>query len=253
MNTEISQIGGIEVEIVRKTIKNLHIGCYPPEGRVRVAVPYGVSDDAIRIAVLTRMHWIKRKQSQFLKQERQGERRFISGETHFLFGRSLRLDIQRWDKKIHRISQQGGDRLVMKVPKGSTANQMQRRMDLWLKVKLRAYAAPRVSFWSGRLERNPEKWGIRPMKTKWGSCNSNKKIIWLNTELAKKPERMIDYVILHEMAHLVSPKHDNFFTEILDRELPRWREIRNELNSLPLPAWVRGRRDGRHSIGKTRG
>ncbi|WP_127902573.1 M48 family metallopeptidase [Solirhodobacter olei] len=239
MNTESSQIGGIEVEIVRKAIKNLHIGCYPPEGRVRVAAPLGVSDDAIRIAVLTKMQWIKRKQSQFLRQERQTERRFVSGETHFLFGRSLRLDVQRWDKNIHRISPQGGDRLVMKVPNSSTAEQMQRRMDTWLKAKLRIYAAPRIIFWASRLERSPKKWGIRPMKTKWGSCNPDRGIVWLNAELAKKPERMIDYVVLHEMAHLVTPRHDRCFTDILDRELPRWREIRNELNTLPVPAWVR--------------
>ncbi|GHE02652.1 metal-dependent hydrolase [Defluviimonas sp. 20V17] len=241
MNTEISQIADVEVEIVRKTIKNLHIGCYPPEGRVRVAAPLGMTNEAIRIAVLTRMQWIKRKQSQFLKQERQAVRKFVSGETHFLFGRSLRLDVQRWDKKVHRIAQQGSDRLVIRVPRDSTPVQMRGWMDAWLKAKLRAYAAPRVSFWADRLKRSPHKWGIRPMKTKWGSCNSEKRIVWLNSELAKKPERMIDYVILHELAHLVSSRHDSSFTEVLDRELPRWRGIRNELNALPLPAWVADR------------
>ena len=239
MNTEMSQIGGIEVEIVRKAIKNLHIGCYPPEGRVRVAAPLSVSGDAIRIAVLTKMQWILRKQSQFRKQERQTERRFISGETHFLFGRSLRLEVKEWDKKVHQISREGGDRLIMEIPCNTTTERMRRWMDVWLKASLRTYAAPRISFWADRLERRPEKWGIRPMKTKWGSCNPYKRIIWLNSELAKKPERMIDYVVLHEIAHFVSPQHDTRFTEILDQEMPRWREIRNELNSLPIPAWVR--------------
>lgn len=239
MNTEFSQIGGMEVEIVRKAIKNLHIGCYPPEGRVRIAAPFGVSDDAIRVAVLTRMQWIKRKQSQFLKQERQPERRFISGETHHLFGRSLRLDVQRWDKKVHRILRQGSNRLIMKVPGDSTPEQMRRWMDAWLKARLRTYAAPRISYWADRLERHPEKWGIRPMKTKWGSCNPDKRIVWLNSELAKKPKCMVDYVVLHEMAHLVSPTHDSCFKEILDREMPRWKENRGELNALPLRAWVR--------------
>lgn len=224
---------------MRKAIKNLHIGCYPPEGRVRVAAPPGVSGDAIRIAVLTKMQWIMRKQSQFRKQERQTERRFISGETHFLFGRSLRLEVREWDKKVHQISRQGSDRLIMKIPCNTTTEQMRRWMDIWLKASLRTYAAPRISFWADRLERRPEKWGIRPMKTKWGSCNPGKKIIWLNSELAKKPERMIDYVVLHEMTHLVSPRHDTRFTKVLDREMPRWRAIRNELNSLPIPAWVR--------------
>lgn len=239
MNTETSEIGGIEIEIVRKAIKNLHIGCYPPEGRVRVAAPFGISDDAIRVAILTKMQWIKRKQSQFRKQERQAERRFISGETHHLFGRSLRLEVQKWDKKAHRIGRQGNDRLIMQVPADSTTEHMRRWMDAWLKVRLRTYAAPRILCWADRLERHPEKWGIRPMKTKWGSCNPDKRIVWLNSELAKKPEPMIDYVVLHEMAHLVSPRHDDCFTATLDREMPRWRETRNELNALPLPAWVR--------------
>lgn len=238
MNTDVTQIGGLEVEIVRKAIKNLHIGCYPPMGRVRVAAPYTISDDAIRIAVLTRMPWIKRKQSKFVQQERQIERRFVSGETHFLFGKSLRLEVQMWDKKIYRISRQGSDRLLMQVPSGSSTDQMRRWMDVWLKAKLRTFAAPRLTYWAARLERNPEKWGIRPMKTKWGSCNPDKGIVWLNSELAKKPERMIDYIVLHEMAHLVSPRHDTKFTGILDREMPRWKEIRNELNALPLPAWI---------------
>ena len=127
----------------------------------------------------------------------------------------------------------------MKIPCNTTTEQMRRWMDIWLKASLRTYAAPRISFWADRLERRPEKWGIRPMKTKWGSCNPGKKIIWLNSELAKKPERMIDYVVLHEMTHLVSPRHDTRFTKVLDREMPRWRAIRNELNSLPIPAWVR--------------
>ena len=238
MNTDLTQIGGLEVEIVRKTIKNLHIGCYPPMGRVRVAAPLTVSDDAIRIAVLTRMPWIKRKQSQFIQQDRQIQRQFVSGETHFLFGRSLRLEVQDWDKKIYRIARLGSDRLLMQVPRGGSMDQRQRWMDAWLKAKLRAFAAPRLSHWAARLERNPEKWGIRPMKTKWGSCNPDKKTVWLNTELAKKPERMIDYIVLHEMAHLISPRHDTHFTRILDREMPRWKEIRSELNALPLPAWT---------------
>ncbi|PVA05442.1 M48 family metallopeptidase [Thalassorhabdomicrobium marinisediminis] len=237
MNTETSQIGGIEVEIVHKAIKNLHIGCYPPEGRVRIAAPHGVSDEAIRVAVLTRMQWIKRKQTQFRKQERQAERRFVSGETHHLFGRALRLDVQRWDKKVHRILRQGSDRLAMKVPGDGTTEQMRRWMDAWLKARLRTYSAPRISFWANRLDRHPEKWGIRPMKTKWGSCDPEKRIIWLNSELAKKPERMIDYVILHELAHLISPNHDKRFIKILDDNMPKWRSIRDELNQYPLPAW----------------
>ena len=238
MNTEISQIGGIDVEILRKKIKNLHIGCYPPEGRVRVAAPLHVSSDAIRIAVLSRLSWIRRKQAQFQRQERQTPRRYVSGETHFLFGRPLRLEVEVWEKMVHRISRSGNDRLRLMVPVESTPDQLGRWLDAWLKAELRKFAAPRMSLWSDRLGVMPAKWGIRPMKTKWGSCNPEKAIIWLNSELVKKPERMIDYVIVHELAHLVSPVHDDRFTAILDQYLPRWRQVRQELNSLPLAAWV---------------
>lgn len=237
MNTEIADIGGINVEIVRKRIKNLHIGCYPPEGRVRVAAPEHVSADAIRLAVLTRMSWIKRKQAQFLGQERQAPRRYISGETHFVFGRAMRLEVRHWDKKNHRISREGNDRLRVDVPVDSTPEQLRLWLEAWMKRALRRLAATRIQAWSARMGVSPRKWGIRSMRTKWGSCNSGKGIIWLNSELAKKPERMIDYVIVHELAHLVSPKHDVTFTRMLDRELPRWRDIRRELNELPLPPW----------------
>ncbi|WP_371154104.1 M48 family metallopeptidase [Jannaschia sp. 2305UL9-9] len=237
MNTEISEIGGINVEIVRKQIRNLHIGCYPPEGRVRVAAPEHVSADAIRLAVLRRMPWIRRKQAQFLGQERQPPRRYVSGETHFLFGRAMRLEVRYWGKKGHRITRQGNDRLQLDVPVDSSSEQSQLWMEAWLKRELRKLAAQRIPIWSARMEVSPKKWGIRPMRTKWGSCNPDKGIIWLNSELVKKPKRMIDYVIVHELAHLISPKHDGLFTAVLDRELPTWRSMRQELNSLPLAAW----------------
>jgi len=237
LNTEVAQIGGVDVEIVRKKIKNLHIGCYPPEGHVRVAAPEHVSAEAIRLAVLTRMPWIRRKQAQFIGQERQSPRRFVSGETHFLFGRPLRLQVIEWEKRIHRICLQGNERLLLNVPAGSDTDQLSRWMTAWQKAELRKFSQPRILSWATRLNVNLSKWGIRSMKTKWGSCNPDKATIWLNSELAKKPERMVDYVIVHELAHLVSPRHDERFTSVLDRAMPRWREARKELNALPLSAW----------------
>ena len=238
MNTERAQIGGFDVEIVRKGIKNLHIGCYPPDGRVRVAAPEHVSEEAIRLAVLTRIPWISRKRAGFEGQERQSERKFISGETHYHFGRPLRLELLEWEKKVHRISQQGGHGLLFQVPRRRDDRQMSRWMAAWQKAELRRFVDPRLRLWSSRMGVSPKKWGIRTMKTKWGSCNSSKSIVWLNTELSKKPERAIDYVIVHELAHLISPTHDDRFRSILDREIPDWRTIRSELNRLPLSAWM---------------
>jgi predicted metal-dependent hydrolase len=238
MNIEVAEIGGVDVEIVRKNIKNLHIGCYPPAGRVRVAAPERVSGEAIRVAVLTRMSWIRRKQAQFLSQPRQPVRKYVSGETHFYFGRPLRLEVEEWDKQVHRIMRSGSDRLIFKVPSGAKTDQLERWMVSWMKNRLRDWALPRFDAWTARLGVRPDWWGIRPMKTKWGSCNADKGIIWLNSSLVKKPEGMIDYVILHELAHLISPRHDQRFTAVLDREMPRWRSVRKELNALPLEAWI---------------
>lgn len=238
MNIEAAQIGGIDVEVIRKKIKNLHIGCYPPLGRVRIAAPEHISEEAIKLAVLTKLPWITRKQAQFKAQERQSPRKFVSGETHYLFGRPLRLEVLEWEKKVHRIARQGNDRLILKVPSGSGVEKRYRWMETWQKHQLRKLTEPRINVWMDRLAVQPTKWGIRPMKTKWGSCNAEKGIIWLNSELAKKPERTIDYVILHELAHLVSPRHDERFIAVLDREMPQWRQVRKELNSLPLAAWA---------------
>lgn len=237
MSTDTVLIGGTEVEVHRKNIKNMHIGVYPPDGRVRVAAPEAVGADAIRTAVLTRMPWIRRKQAQFQGQDRQTPRRYVSGETHYLFGRSLRLVVEEWDKKVHRITPLGNDRLLLAIPKGSDSEQRHRWVRSWTKAQLRRYAAPRISYWGNKLGVCPEKWGIRPMKTKWGSCNSDKGIVWLNSELSKKPARTIDYVIVHELAHLISPTHDEVFMAILEKEMPSWRQVRRELNALPLAAW----------------
>ncbi|TBY18814.1 M48 family metallopeptidase [Rhizobium leguminosarum] len=237
MNTEHHTIGSLTVEVRWKSIKNLHVGVYPPDGRVRVAAPMAVSLDAIKLAVLTRMTWVRRQQAKFAAQERQSVRRYQSGETHFLWGRSLRLEVVEWDKAIYRVSEQRGDRLSFQIPRESSFEQRAAWMANWRRSQLRKLAAPKVTLWSDILGVTPEKWGIRDMRTKWGSCNSRKSIIWLNSELSKKPTPSLDYVILHELAHLISSKHDDRFLAVLNEHMPRWRSIRAELNALPLAAW----------------
>lgn len=237
MSSENARIEDLDVEIVRKKIKNLHIGCYPPEGRVRVAAPFHLSADAIRLAILTKLSWIYRKQQEFRGQDRQTARNYVSGETHFVFGRPLRLEVRYHHNGSCRISTTG-DRLVFTVPEESSLEQQKAWMERWLRTKLKEHAALRITAWSKAIGVYPLKWGIRKMKTKWGSCNPDKSTIWLNLELAKKPERMIDYIILHELAHLISPRHDELFFAVLDREMPQWRLIRSELNALPLAAWA---------------
>lgn len=233
-NTELLEIAGLSVELVRKPIKNLHIGVYPPFGRVRVAAPPAISEDAVRVAVVTRLSWIRKKQHEFEGQARQTERLYVSGETHFVFGKPLRLLVQTTRKTRCVIQQGAADRLAMSVPEGSTTERKARWMSAWYRARLREHATPRVVRWSKRLAVSQPKWGIRAMKTKWGSCNPDLGIVWLNLDLAKKPLMTLDYVILHEMAHFVSPRHDEVFLSVLDRHMPAWRQIRSDLNALPL-------------------
>lgn len=234
MNTEVIEIAGLSVELVRKPIKNLHIGVYPPAGRVRVAAPPAISEDAVRVAVVTRLGWIKKKQREFEGQARQPQRLYVSGETHFVFGKPLRLLVQPNGKSRCAIQPDASDRLTMAVPEGSTTDQKAHWMATWYRSQLRAKAAPRIAKWSDRLGVAMPRWGIRQMKTKWGSCNPEKGLVWLNLDLAKKPLAALDYVILHELAHFVSPRHDELFLNTLDRNMPGWRQIRSDLNALPL-------------------
>jgi len=234
MNTDLIAVAGLSVELVRKPIKNLHIGVYPPEGRVRVAAPPSISEDAIRVAIVTRLGWIKKKQREFAGQARESERRYVSGETHYVWGKPLRLLVKPSGLRGCKIALEGADRLVMATPHDATVTQKSKWMSSWYREALRERALPRIEKWSGKLEVPIPRWGVRVMRTKWGSCNPDKGLIWLNLDLAKKPLQALDYVILHEMAHLVSPRHDDVFMALLDRHMPGWRQVRFDLNALPL-------------------
>lgn len=233
-NTELLEIAGLSVELVRKPIKNLHIGVYPPTGRVRVAAPPAISEDAVRVAVVTKLGWIRKKQREFEGQARQTERQYVSGETHFVFGKPLRLLVQTSSTNRCVIQQSTAGRLTMRAPEGSTTAQKAHWMSAWYRGQLREHAAPRLMKWTKRLAVPFPKWGIRVMKTKWGSCNPDLGIVWLNLDLAKKPLAALDYVILHEVAHFVSPRHDEVFLNVLATQMPGWRQVRSDLNALPL-------------------
>ncbi|SIO38778.1 hypothetical protein SAMN05444722_1823 [Rhodovulum sp. ES.010] len=233
-NTEVIEVAGLSVELLRKPIKNLHIGVYPPTGRVRVAAPPAISEDAIRVAIVTRLGWIKKKQREFAGQARETERRYLSGETHYFLGKPLRLSVRQSGSSGCSMQLEGADRLTMTVPEGATADQKARWLAAWYRDELKSRTAPRVVKWAERLGVPPPRWGVRQMRTKWGSCNPDKRLIWVNLDLAKKPLQCLDYVVLHEMAHFVSRRHDEAFLATLDRHMPGWRQIRADLNALPL-------------------
>jgi predicted metal-dependent hydrolase len=235
VNTETHQIkvSGLVVDVVRKNIKNLHLAVYPPTGRVRVAVPLRVSDEAVRLAVITRLPWIKRQQAKFKGQERQSEREFVTGESHYFQGRRYRLNV---------IYQNGPARVVIRnkstidlfVREGSDTSRRERVFLAWYRRQLKALIPPLIEKWESIIGVKVAEWGVKQMKTKWGTCTIKAHRIWLNLELVKKPVQCLEYIVVHEMVHLLERHHNDRFVSLMDSFMPQWREVKVILTSFPL-------------------
>ena len=235
MTTDSHQllVSGIRVSVVRKGIKNLHLGVYPPDGRVRVAVPLTVSDEAVRIAVIGKLRWIRRQQAAFEGQARQSRREMLAGESHYYLGRRYRLAVSTTQGKSE-VTIRNRNTLELRGSPSVTPEQRERVLAHWYRERLRALATPLIEKWQGILGVTVEEWGIKKMKTKWGSCNANARRIWLNLELVKKPPECLEYLIVHELTHLLVRHHDDRFHALMDKHLPRWQAIRKILNAAPL-------------------
>lgn len=237
MSTERLHLAGIDIEVVHKSIKNLHIGVYPPDGRVRVAAPPSMSSDAVRVAVLTKLPWIEKRRRDFQKQPRENTRAYVSGETHWHLGRPLRLRVETVTQGRLGIRVEGNDALRMRLRPDATFDDRERMVLKWYREELRIRGRDAVERWAKTLDVPKPEFGIKRMRTKWGSCNPDTGRVWFNLSLAKKPLQAIEYVALHEMAHFISRRHDDAFIAVLDHMMPSWRKVRSELNSLPLDAW----------------
>jgi len=235
MTTEPRRItvAGITVEVIRKDIKNLHLGVYPPHGRVRVAAPLLVSDDAVRLAVVDKLAWICRQREKFQEQPRQSLREMVNGESHYFLGQRYRLRVMEREG-APRVAIRGLDTLELSVRPGSTREQRERALQNWYRQELRFRVPTLLVRWQARLGVLASHWGIKRMKTQWGSCNPDIRRIWLNLELAKKPEGCIEYIIVHELMHLLERHHNDRFVALLDEHFPAWRHYRAELAGLPL-------------------
>ncbi len=200
MSTEKHQIivNDLVVDVVRKNIKNLHLGVYPPAGRVRVAAPLRVNDEAVRLFTISRLAWIKRQQAKFEGQERQSAREYVSGESHYYQGNRYLLNVM-----YHQGS-------------------------------LKEEIAPLMAKWEAITGVKVAEWGVKQMKTRWGTCNIEARRIWLNLELIKKPVHCLEYIIVHEMMHLLERHHNERFIGYMNRFMPLWQYYREELNREPL-------------------
>ncbi|MYA43441.1 MAG: M48 family metallopeptidase [Gemmatimonadetes bacterium] len=234
------EIRGIEVEIVRKDIKHLHLGVYPPEGRVRVAAPLRLDNDAVRLAVISRLAWIRRKRAEFQGQDRQSRREFVTGESHYFEGRRYRLDvIESTGPTGVRLRDKAW--MEMRVRPDTERDAREAMLYRWYRAQLRDRIPQMIAEWEPRIGVTVVDWRIRRMKTRWGTCNPEVGRIWLNSELAKKPVSCLEYVVVHEMIHLIERGHGEPFRRMLDRLLPGWQTRRAELNRdyLPDETWCR--------------
>ena len=235
MSTKRNQIevSGIPVEVVRKDIKNLHLGVYPPSGRVRVAVPLHISDETVRLAVITRLSWIRRRQAVFRLQERQSLREMVTGESHYYLGQRYRINVIEADGP-GRVKLRNRTTMDVFVRPGTSAQQREKVLQRWYRERLKTLIPPLLEKWQAVIGVEVSDWGVKRMKTKWGSCNMDARRVWLNLELVKKPAICLEYVLVHEMVHLLERYHNDRFREYMDQFIPQWPLYRDELNRTPL-------------------
>jgi len=226
-------VAGIDVQVVRKPITNLHLAVYPPDGRVRVAVPMHVTDDNVRLAVVAKLSWIKQQQRDFAAQPRQSERQYISGECHYVFGQRYRLELIERSGKAEIQALKSG-RLNMFVRPGASVETKEKLLNAWYRQALKQAVPELLDKWQSRVGKQVSDWGVRKMKTKWGSCNIAMRRIWLNLELAKKPPPCLEYILLHELLHLHERHHNARFQALFDQFMPNWRAHQKLLNTSPL-------------------
>jgi len=226
-------VNGIPVQVVRKPIKNLHLSVCPPDGYVRLAVPLHMTDDNVRLAVITRLSWIKKQQANFQSQPRQSEREMVTGESHYVFGKRYRLEvIERWGR--HEVMIKNNSTLQLLVNPGTSTQNRALLLNEWYRNQLKARIPDLLKHWEPLIGRQVKDWGIKKMKTKWGSCNISQCRIWLNLELAKKPIECLEYVLVHELVHLLERHHGDRFKAYMDNYLPQWQCCRNILKREPL-------------------
>lgn len=231
---ETIRLGEIAIAVTRKDIKHVHLSVHPPSGRVTMAAPIATRPEVARAYATSKLGWIREQQSKLRDQARETPRRFVSRESHYLWGRRHLLAVVYRDAKP--VISLDHRRIILTVRPGTDAHKRARIIHEWHKSLLHEAVPHIIEKWEPRLKVTVGDYFLQRMKTKWGSCNHEAGRIRLNTELVKKPKDLLEYVIVHEMAHLIEPTHSERFLTILGKHYPNWREARAELNELPLSA-----------------
>lgn len=222
-------VNNIVIDVVRKDIKNLHLSVYPPSGRVRIATPTKVDDEAVRLFAISKMSWIKKNQAKYINQQRQPERKYVSGESHYFRGQRYLLNVIT-HTGYPKIAIRNKKFIDLYVKADYTQEQRENVMTNWYRKNLKEQIPALIEKWQKIIGVEVAQWEVKKMKTKWGTCNREAKRIWLNLELAKKPEHCLEYIIVHEMVHFLERNHTERFVAYMDKFMLQWSSIKDELN-----------------------
>lgn len=226
------ELGGIPVDVLRKDIKHLHLSVHPPTGRVRISAPARMDLNTIRVFAISKLGWIKRHQGVMREQERETPREYLERESHYVWGRRYLLSLQEGGRRA--AVELSHNRLVLRIQAGAGQVRKQAVLDGWYRQQMHEATPALIARWESLLGVKAERFFVQHMKTRWGSCNPAARTIRFNTELAKKPPVCLEYLVAHEMIHLIEPTHGPRFVELMDRFMPKWRHYRDELNRLPV-------------------
>lgn len=231
-------VSGVEIEVIKKDIKNMHLNVLPPSGRVRISAPYGTSDDAINLFAVKKISWIKKQVEKYKNQARQTEREYVTGESHYLWGRRYKLEV-RHSSKANKLELKG-NKIILTVREKSSRQQRENVINEWYRSELKAKLPELISKWEENIGVKANAVGVKNMLTRWGTCNAKDKKILINLQLAKKPVECLEYIVVHELLHLIEKTHTASFVKHMDTYIPSWRVVKAELNSFIMDRYLEG-------------
>jgi predicted metal-dependent hydrolase len=226
------ELGDITIDVILKDIKNVHLSVHPPAGHVRISAPRRMSLDTIRVFAISKLDWIKQQQAKLREQERETPREYVERESHYVWGKRYLLTVSESNQPP--AIELKHSRMLLRVRPGTDEARRRTLVEAWYRERLKEAVPPLLERWQPRLGVQVERWFVQRMKTKWGSCNHRARTIRLNTELAKKPAECLEYIVVHELVHLLEPTHNARFVALMDRFMPRWQIHRQVLNQLPV-------------------
>lgn len=232
-SNKIIAFANIEVDVVRKDIKNMHLAVYPPHGRIRLSAPNKTDDEVLRLFAISKLGWIKKHVKNFKEQARETKRDYVSGESHYFNGKRYLLDVHYHDG-YNKVKLVGANKIQLWVKSNISIQDKANIMKEWYRKELKKQLPQLIEKWEKVIGVKCNDWGVKQMKTKWGACNTVDKRIWLNLELSKKPIICLEYILVHELVHLHERNHSDRFISLMDKFMPKWRLHRDELNSLPI-------------------